>query len=281
MEFSIVLLVLISAALHPIWNLLVKKNPDPQLGFLLLTLTISVCALVHGLIAGADFSAIFAVIPLVLLSVCGQILYGTCLTATLERGDLSTYYPIIRASPVFIIIVSILFLGKSYSMLILLGISMVVMGSFILLYRRGSRFFEDPVTLLFALLALCGTGIYSLADASLMQRISPQVLMFAVDGLVFPIYLIRWLRKRSRAEITGSNNKPACTYLCPVTGCYLLPFVLSDSGGLPTWWRCRCSDFVAPGIDTNFSRSWGDCFCEKVQCYDASLRPVFWHLELL
>ena len=37
--------------------------------------------------------------PLVFLSLCGQILYGIGLTATLNRGDLSAYYPIIRASP--------------------------------------------------------------------------------------------------------------------------------------------------------------------------------------
>ena len=200
LEFNIVLLVLISATLHPLWNLLLKKNPDPQLGYLLMVLTVSVCALTHGLIAGVDFRAIFTVIPLLMLSVGGSILYGTCLTATLERGELSTYYPIIRASPAFIVIVSILLLGKSYSMFILLGIGMVVMGSFLLLYRRGSRFFEDPITLLLALLALCGSGIYSLADARIMQLISPQVLVFAIDSLVFPFYLVRWLRNRSRAE---------------------------------------------------------------------------------
>ena len=228
MEFNIVLLVLVSAALHPIWNLLVKKSPDPQLGFLLLTLTIAVCALVHGLIVGADFSAIFTVIPLVLLSICGQLLYGTCLTATLERGELSTYYPIIRASPVFVVIVSILFLGKSYSVFILLGIAMVVVGSFLLLYRRGSRFFEDPVTLILALVALCGTGIYSLADASLMQRISPQVLTLAVDGSVFPIYLIRWLRGRSRAESQAVtiNLLSPIYILLPGAICYLSYYLI-------------------------------------------------------
>lgn len=228
MEFDIVLLVLVSAALHPIWNLLVKKNPDPQLGFLFLILLTAVCALVHGLIVGADFSAIFTVIPLVLLSICGQILYGTCLTATLARGELSTYYPILRASPVFIVIVSILFLDKSYSIFILLGIGMVVMGSFLLLYRRGSRFFEDPITLLFALLALCGTGIYSLADARLMQQISPQVLMFAVDGLVLPIYLVRWLRKRSLAEPqTDTTHLFSPVYvLLPGVFCYLSYYLI-------------------------------------------------------
>jgi len=206
LEFNIVLLVLVSATLHPFWNLLLKKNPDPQLGFLMLVLTFSVCGLVHGLLIGADFSAIFTVIPLIMLSICGQLLYGICLTATLARGELSTYYPIIRASPVFIVIVSILLLGESYSVLILFGIGMVVIGSFLLLYRRGSRIFSDRITLLFALLALCGTGIYSLADAHLMQEISPQVLMFAVDGLVFPIYLVRWLRKRSHVELQAETT---------------------------------------------------------------------------
>ncbi len=91
-------------------------------------------------------------------------------------------------------------LGESYSVLIFFGIGMVVIGSFLLLYRRGSRIFSDRITLLFALLALCGTGIYSLADAHLMQEISQQVLMFAIDGLVFPIYLFRWLRNRFHAE---------------------------------------------------------------------------------
>ena len=83
--------------MHPVWNLIIKKNPDPQLGYLFLTIIMSLTALVHGLASNADFSAAFTVLPLVGMSVCGQILYGTCLTATLIRGDLSAYYPIIRS----------------------------------------------------------------------------------------------------------------------------------------------------------------------------------------
>ena len=222
MGLDIVLLVLASAALHPVWNLLVKKHPDPQLGFLCLTATLSLCALVHGLLAGANFAAVLTVLPFIGLSVCGQLLYGTCLTATLKRGDLSAYYPIIRASPVFVVVVSVLLLGKTYSIVILLGIGMAVAGGFLLLYRRGTHFFEDPCTLCLALLAMSGTGIYSLADARLMETIAPQVLIFVVDGSVVPIYAILWFRRRSieRLPATKIRDLPLTYLLLPGVLCY-------------------------------------------------------------
>ncbi len=202
MALNIVLLVLVSAAIHPFWNLLVKKNPDPQLGFMCLTGVMALCGLVHGIFTGTDFATVLDVWPLVGLSICGLLLYGICLTATLRRGDLSTYYPIIRASPVFIVVVSVLFLGESYTSAILVGIAMAVAGGFLLLYRRGTHFLDDPATLGFALLAMVGTGIYSLADAQLMQTISPQAQVFAVDGVVFPIYVFLWLRQRASKPST-------------------------------------------------------------------------------
>lgn len=45
------------------WNLLIKKNPDPLLGYFCLTLILALCGLIHGLWAGVDFSAIFSVLP--------------------------------------------------------------------------------------------------------------------------------------------------------------------------------------------------------------------------
>lgn len=189
-------LVLLSAALHPIWNLLLKKSGDPALGYLVLTITIAVSALIHGLVAGDDFLAALPVLPLIALSLFGQILYGTCLTATLSRGDLSTYYPIIRASPVFIVIVSILVLGKDYEPLTLLGIGLAVVGGFLLLYRRGTRYLDDPLTLGLALVAMAGTGIYSIADSQLMQTLTPQVQMVWVEGLLIPFFATLYLRRQ-------------------------------------------------------------------------------------
>lgn len=225
---DIVLLVLASAALHPVWNLLVKTNPDPQLGFLVLTATLCLCGLVHSLLTDANFALVLTVLPFVALSVCGQLLYGTCLTGTLKRGDLSAYYPIIRASPIFVVVVSFLFLGKSYSFFVLLGIAMAIAGGFLLLYRRGTRFLDDPLTLGFACLALSGTGIYSLADAKLMQVLSPQMLVYVVEGLVFPVYAIRWFRKRARDNLPIQGIRGISLANSPIPGviCYASYFLI-------------------------------------------------------
>lgn len=201
MSAGIVLLVLISAVMHPFWNLLIKKCPDLQFGFLCLTVIMCLCGLGHGLVVGADFGAVLTVLPLIAVSVFGQVLYGTCLTATLKRGDLSAYYPIIRSSPVFVVVASVLLFGKTYPLIVLAGIAMAVAGGVLLLYRRGSHVLHDTTALGFALVAMCGTGIYSLADASLMQEISPPVMLFAVELNLSVIYAGIWLRARAKSQV--------------------------------------------------------------------------------
>ena len=193
-------MVIASAVIHPFWNLLLKKEPDPLLGYLGLTVALAGLALVHALLAGSDIMAGMAVLPLIALSWCGQVLYGTCLVATLSRGDLSAYYPIIRASPVFIVAVGILFLGQGYTWPVLAGIAMAVGGGFLLLYRRGTHFLSDPATLGFALLAMSGTGIYSIADSRLMQTLQPEVQMLWVEAALIPVYLAQLMRRRTHTH---------------------------------------------------------------------------------
>ncbi|MGI9417237.1 MAG: hypothetical protein ACR2RA_05300 [Geminicoccaceae bacterium] len=222
MEPLIALLVLGSAALHPLWNLLLKYGGDPQRGYLVMTATIGLCGLFHALAAGEDLWAAFPVWPLILMSWCGQLLYGTCLTATLRRGDLSTYYPIIRASPVFVVVVSALFLGQSYAAATLAGIAMAVGGGFLLLYRRGTRYFSDPGTLGLALLAMAGTGIYSLADSRLMQSIAPPVQMFWVEALLLPAYAMLYRFRRDEVAPRETKRRPAGSILL-----FVLPGIIA------------------------------------------------------
>ncbi|MEH6527462.1 MAG: EamA family transporter [Sneathiella sp.] len=221
MEPNIVLLVLVSAFLHPLWNLLIKKSSDPQFAFMFLTFTISACGLIHGLIVGVDFFAVLDVLPLIAISVFGQLLYGNGLTATLKRGDLSMYYPIIRASPVVVVAISVVFLGKSYPLVILLGILLVVCGVFLILYRRGSNFLDNPSALGFALLALMGTGLYSLSDAEMMKSISPQALIFVIDGVIAPIYALQWYRSR-QAGSAAPRERLSVSTLWSVNTLWLL-----------------------------------------------------------
>jgi len=229
-------MVLLSAAIHPVWNLFLKQEPDAQLAYLGMTVTLAVSGLVHALVAGSDIWAAGAVIPLLALSWCGQILYGTCLTATLKRGDLSSYYPIIRASPVLIVIVSIALLGASYSWYVLLGIAMAVAGGFLLLYRRGTHFLEDPKTLGFAVLAMSGTAIYSIADSRLMKTIEPQVMMFWIEMFLIPVFAALYLRRRAHTRIEDSRpfSMRAAMLIVPgvmAYGSYYLILLAYQMGG--------------------------------------------------
>jgi drug/metabolite transporter (DMT)-like permease len=215
MDLAIAAMVLVSATIHPVWNLLLKKEPDPQLGYLGLTIVLALCALLHALYSGANLWLAATVWPLILLSWCGQVLYGVFLTATLSRGDLSAYYPIIRASPVFIVIVGVLFLGYTYSWEVLAGMGMVVAGGFLLLYRRGTHFLSEPLTLAFALIAMSGTGIYSIADSLLMKTLQPEVQMFWVECLLIPLYLSLFLRRRTHT--TYPDDRPIATRIAMLT----------------------------------------------------------------
>jgi drug/metabolite transporter (DMT)-like permease len=187
-------LVLVSAALHPLWNLLVKRNPRPEGAFFVLTVQLALFALVHALVSGADILAAREVWPLILVSVTGQILYGTSLLTTLKRGDISAYYPIVRASPLFIVVVGFLVFGEHYPASLLVAIALVLIGGFLLLYRPSARLLDDPRTLGFAVLAMCGTGVYSLADARLVQTIEPPVAFFWTEVLCAPIYAMLFRR---------------------------------------------------------------------------------------
>ena len=189
MEPSVAAVVLLSAALHPLWNALIKRGASPEASFMGLMVMIALLSLVTVAIIGADLMAAWKIWHLVLISAFGLVLYGSALVMTLRRGDLSIYYPIIRSSPVFIVVVSAVFFGQSYAAPVLLGIAMVIVGAFFVQYRPGARLLHDPKTLMIALLAMSSTGIYTISDAFAMQVVEPPVFLFWVMILFVPAYV--------------------------------------------------------------------------------------------
>ncbi len=190
MDLVIVSLVLVSAVLHPLWNALLKRQERADGAFIGLVFLLMILSFIHATVQGYDLLAAIKVWPLIVISVIGQILYGTSLIVTLRRGDLSSYYPIVRSSPLFIVIFGVLVLGETYTRELLAGIACVLIGAFALQYRRRSHLLDDPKTLMYALLAMTGTGIYSIVDARAMEVIEPPVLFFWVEFFNLPIYLV-------------------------------------------------------------------------------------------
>ena len=94
-------LVLVSAAIHPLWNMLLKRSEDKVIFYLDIHLIFTVL-----------FSFLLFVYPVgdidssgwifIGLSSVAHFLYQAFLCRTYEVGDMSLTYPILRSSPIFV-----------------------------------------------------------------------------------------------------------------------------------------------------------------------------------
>ena len=187
MATEIVVAVLVSALLHAGWNAVMKNHADKEAAWWIFGVVLGGWSLGHALYMGYDVFAVGAVWPLFAVSVIGQLGYGFGLIGAYRRGDLSAYYPIIRSSPVVIVVVNAVFFGIHYDALTLAGIGLVVAGAFLIQFRPGVRMFDNPAALAFALMALCGTGTYALADSHAVKLVEPPVVFFWIETLMVPI----------------------------------------------------------------------------------------------
>jgi drug/metabolite transporter (DMT)-like permease len=190
MEINITILVLLSAILHPLWNAMIKQDTSPEGAFVGNAAVLLFLAGIHSLIAGNDLLSITKIWHLLAITVGAKLIYTISLVTMLRLGDLSAYYPIARSSPAFIVIVSALFLGVLYTPIVLIGIGMVLIGAFWLQYKRGVRLLDNPTALMFALVAMAGTGINSIADSLAVQVVEPSVIFFWTFVFTLPGFIL-------------------------------------------------------------------------------------------
>lgn len=181
------LVVVISALIHPLREFFIKDNRYPE------GLTFSIIAMwgiisgVQVLVTGADPWAAAAVWPAVLVSGVAVILFYYCTINTLRLGDLSIYYPVIRSSLLFVVVVGFMFLGQRYSSQLLTGIAVVVIAAFFLQYRPGIRLLDHPKALTMALLAMSAHGAMTLADAEALRVVTPMEFFFFLYLFLIPV----------------------------------------------------------------------------------------------
>jgi drug/metabolite transporter (DMT)-like permease len=165
------LLVLLSAISHASWNLAGKKA-NPSLGYFYLA---SLWGALLGLPLVLPFThtLLLAMTPgiwaWVLLSGLCQALYLWGLAEAYRRGELSALYPLIRSSPLILLMLGSLLLGSAERISggAMLGIVLIVGGCFFLPMQRFGDLrlshYLNPATC-FALLAATATAGYSLID---------------------------------------------------------------------------------------------------------------------
>lgn len=180
-----IVLVLISAATHPLRDLTLKGARHPVSCYVGVSVIWVILAAVQTLLSGQSLSLPREVWPNIIISAAGLTFYYYGTLAALRRGNLSVYYPIIRSSPVAIVAASWLLFDQSYSLAALAGIALVIIGS-LMLQKPAGGMMDDPRAFALACLAMLGSAAYSMSDAQAMQHVSAAPFLFYGYAVMTP-----------------------------------------------------------------------------------------------
>jgi multidrug transporter EmrE-like cation transporter len=201
--------VLGAAALHALWNSLVKSASDKLLSAAVVALWCGVAAVVATLVLPQPAAAAF---PFIVASALIHIVYFILVGQLYRSADLSVAYPIMRGlAPLIAAVIALATLGEAPGPIASLGVAALVMG---VLGMGASGFAHGRInrpTILVALANSAVIAIYSVIDGQ-GARLSGAGSAFAfaynswADALTALAYLpiILFLRGRSAvAAFTG------------------------------------------------------------------------------
>jgi uncharacterized membrane protein len=206
MMVAAILLVLLAANLHAIWNLLLKESSDP-LPFATRAAVISAIiwapfALVGWLAVGRQ------VIPpeawvLAVASALLEAAYFIFLSRAYRLGHLSAVYPLARGTaPILAVCAGLLVLHEKLTPIELAGVLLVLAG--IWLVQRPLQ--AGPATVA-ALLTAVTIASYSAIDSVGVHRAAPWLygwIVWAITAALLSVWSL--LTQRSRKESPGSEH---------------------------------------------------------------------------
>jgi drug/metabolite transporter (DMT)-like permease len=192
-------LLLLAAAIHAGWNLLVKRAGEKLIFTWWAMLTGTLC---FAPLLFLSQPLPVRVLPYVLSSATVEALYYLALTRAYSIGDFSLVYPLARGSaPAFLLIWTTLFLGEhprpmGYVGLSLLILGLIIVGSSTLWAQRNKATIKTVSikAILVALAVACCISIYSTIDGAAVQ-IAPSTpyticimgvsVVFTTPGILF------------------------------------------------------------------------------------------------
>ncbi len=195
MPILAILLLLIAACLHALWNLLLKSSQEKYLAMGWQVIISGILALFLLLFTGFPPRSmwLFAMISMVL-----EAVYFILLSNAYSDHEFSLVYPIARGTaPAFLMLWSILFLRERPTLGGILGVGMIVCGMIIigatsLIQSRGSKLHLKGV---FVALAVALTiSLYTLIDGTAVKNGPPlpyALTMFAFVPVLTTTYNLR------------------------------------------------------------------------------------------
>ena len=198
--------VLCAAALHALWNSLVKSAGDKFLSSAVVALWCGAAAVVAALVLPRPASAAF---PFIVASALIHIVYFVLVGLLYRTADLSVAYPIMRGlAPLIAAIIALVTLGEAPGPIASLGVAALVAG---VLAMGASGFAHGRInrpTILVALANSVVIAIYSVIDGQ-GARLSGAGSAFAfaynswADALTAFAYLPILLCLRGRATVAA------------------------------------------------------------------------------
>lgn len=206
-------MVILSAILHALWNLLAKDCEDKESFMWLMTLTsiFTVSPIFFTLVPNLSLPK--ELLPYLVISGVAETLYFITLSRAYSLGDLSLVYPIARSSPLYITILAVVFLGEQISLTGFLGILLTVLGVYSLHLRSFNPddilrpFNEWEKASSYALLTALWTTIYSLTDKIAVSNVNPMVYAFWLEPFIVIILTPTLIQIKGWSSIKSEWNK--------------------------------------------------------------------------
>ena len=179
-------LILSSALCHSAWNLLLKRSGNQEVFVWMLLVVGSAILAPLGFVLLGFYWISWSGFWLLLASVAAHFLYFVLLSRAYSRGDLSLVYPIARGiGPMLVPVLAVLLLGESMALPAMLGISLIVVGIFLVSWwGRFRAILARPSLLLrdegvrYAVLTGLTTTLYTLVDKQAVENTQPFLYMY-------------------------------------------------------------------------------------------------------
>jgi len=137
MQTEVMLLVLLGAVLHAVWNAAVRAAADKFAQMVALTVGSALCAAVALPFLPLPASASW---PYLAASVCAHFIYFALVARAYERGELSVSYPLMRGTaPLLTALASVAFFGERLSGWAWLSLLLLSGGILALSLERNGR----------------------------------------------------------------------------------------------------------------------------------------------
>lgn len=206
MAISAFALVILSAALHALWNFATKKVSGNicvlYIGLLLACIIYVPCVL--AFVSSELFTA--ATLPYIIATGIIHTIYFFALSKAYNYGEISTVYPIARGTGIAgTTLVASVLLQETLSLFGIIGILSITLGTFLIGLKHGNRKYHY-ISLSFALVVGVMIASYSIVDKLGVGIVSPLAYLYGL--IVFTaIFLTPYIMIRERVELKYAWRK--------------------------------------------------------------------------